>query len=247
MSVAGSWRERWGLAVKSTVHSKCRIQSVWSCGLETAAHRSKYCSCLSRVGLIRRSEDPGDWNQFPEHTGEVRRSPGHCTLAHSAVCCLLLISRQNTLLHSVAFWPRLSEEWCYQEKCDFKIYPGDSDDNTEWLIMNLCALTMRNNNSVRDDRPFSGPIKTYVAPFKGLKGGRNGTSVTYRSNFFQDDLDDPELAFDNNNTFRDECIARSMTDKMLHWYKSTRDTAHGKLFQIKKGQIKTRSCWFSKF
>ena len=82
--------------------------------------------------------------------------------------------------------------------------------------MNLCALTMRNNNSVRDDRPFSGPIKTYVAPFKGLKGGRNGTSVTYRSNFFQDDLDDPELAVDNNNTFRDECIARSMTDKMLH-------------------------------
>ena len=82
--------------------------------------------------------------------------------------------------------------------------------------MNLCALTMRNNNNVRDDRPFSGPIKTYVAPFKGLKGGRNGTSVTYRSNFFQDDLDDPELAFDNNNTFRDECIAHAMTDKMLH-------------------------------
>ena len=79
--------------------------------------------------------------------------------------------------------------------------------------MNLCALTMRTNSNVRDDRPFSGPIKTYVAPFKGLKGGRNGTSVTYRSNFFQDDLDDPELAFDNNNTFRDECITHPMTNK----------------------------------
>ena len=119
--------------------------------------------------------------------------------------------------------------------------PGDSDDITERPKMNLCALTMRNNNNVRDDRPFSGPIKTYVAPFKGLKGGRNGTSVTYRSNFFQDDLDDPELAFDNNNTFRDECIAHAMTDKMLHC-KNTRDTAHGKLFQIKMCQMKTRSC-----
>lgn len=61
---------------------------------------------------------------------------------------------------------------------------------------------MRTHSNVRDDRPFSGPVKTYVAPFKGLKGGRNNFhSVTYRSNFFQDDLDDPELAFDNNNTF----------------------------------------------
>ena len=72
--------------------------------------------------------------------------------------------------------------------------------------MNLCALTMRTHANVKDDRPFSGPIRSYVAPFKGLKGQRNTASVTYRSNFFQDDLDDPELAFDNNNTFRDECI-----------------------------------------
>ena len=71
--------------------------------------------------------------------------------------------------------------------------------------MNLCALTMRTHANVKDDRPFSGPIRSYVAPFKGLKGQRNTASVTYRSNFFQDDLDDPELAFDNN-TFRDECI-----------------------------------------
>ena len=70
--------------------------------------------------------------------------------------------------------------------------------------MNLCALTMRTHSNVRDDRPFSGPVKTYVPPFKGLKGSRNSSnSVTYRSNFFPDDLDDPELAFDNNNSFRD--------------------------------------------
>ena len=76
-----------------------------------------------------------------------------------------------------------------------------------WFAMNLCALTMRTHANVKDDRPFSGPIRSYVAPFKGLKGGRNSASVTYhRSNFFQDDLDDPELAFDNNNTFRDDCI-----------------------------------------
>ena len=82
--------------------------------------------------------------------------------------------------------------------------------------MNLCALTMRTHSNVRDDRPFSGPVKTYVAPFKGLKGGRtNFHSVTYRSNFFQDDLDDPELAFDNNNTFRDECITHTQDKNNL--------------------------------
>ena len=200
--------------------------------------RSEVCWNDQRIGA-RRGEPV-----FPEHTGEARRSPGHCTLAHSA---RLLISRQNTLLHSVAFWPRVSEEWCCQQKCDvIKSELSLETPMTEWAKMNLCALTMRNNNNVRDDRPFSGPIKTYVAPFKGLKGGRNGTSVTYRSNFFQDDLDDPELAFDNNNTFRDECIAHAMTDKMLHC-KNTRDTAHGKLFQTKISQMKTRSCWFSKF
>ena len=74
------------------------------------------------------------------------------------------------------------------------------------FAMNLCALTMRTHANVKDDRPFSGPIRSYVAPFKGLKGQRNTASVTYRSNFFPDDLDDPELAFDNNNTFRDVCI-----------------------------------------
>ena len=72
--------------------------------------------------------------------------------------------------------------------------------------MNLCALTMRTHVNVKDDRPFSGPIRTYVAPFKGLKGQRNTASVTYRSNFLQDDLDDPELAFDNNNSCRSERI-----------------------------------------
>ena len=72
--------------------------------------------------------------------------------------------------------------------------------------MNLCALTMRTHVNVKDDRPFSGPIRTYVAPFKGLKGQRNTASVTYRSNFLQDDLDDPELAFDNNNSSRSDRI-----------------------------------------
>ena len=72
--------------------------------------------------------------------------------------------------------------------------------------MNLCALTMRTHVNVKDDRPFSGPIRTYVAPFKGLKGQRNTASVTYRGNFLQDDLDDPELAFDNNNRCRSERI-----------------------------------------
>ena len=75
-----------------------------------------------------------------------------------------------------------------------------------WFDMNLCALTMRTHANVKDDRPFSGPIRSYVAPFKGLKGQRNTASVTYRSNFFPDDLDDPELAFDNNNTLRKDCI-----------------------------------------
>ena len=75
-----------------------------------------------------------------------------------------------------------------------------------WVDMNLCALTMRTHANVKDDRPFSGPIRSYVAPFKGLKGQRNTASVTYRSNFFPDDLDDPELAFDNNNTLRKDCI-----------------------------------------
>ena len=152
----------------------------------------------------------------------------------SSFSCFLA-ARERGVMLSTEMWS--DQKW---------FEPGDSDDSTEWAKMNLCALTMRNNNNVRDDRPFSGPIKTYVAPFKGLKGGRNGTSVTYRSNFFQDDLDDPELAFDNNNTFRDECIAHAMTDKMLHC-KNTRNTAHGKLFQIKLSQMKTRSCWFSKF
>ena len=75
--------------------------------------------------------------------------------------------------------------------------------------MNLCALTMRTHVNVKDDRPFSGPIRTYVAPFKGLKGQRNTASVTYRGNFLQDDLDDPELAFDNNNSSRSERIIHS--------------------------------------
>ena len=76
--------------------------------------------------------------------------------------------------------------------------------------MNLCALTMRTHVNVKDDRPFSGPIRSsYVAPFKGLKGQRNSASVTYRSNFFQDDLDDPELAFDNNNTLRWDGITQN--------------------------------------
>ena len=89
--------------------------------------------------------------------------------------------------------------------------------------MNLCALTMRTHGgSVRDDRPFSGPVKTtYVAPFKGLEGGRNSDrTVTYRSNFFQDDIDDDsEIGFDNNNTFRDGldtfdgCIAAAQDRK----------------------------------
>ena len=70
--------------------------------------------------------------------------------------------------------------------------------------MNLCALTMRTTSNVRDDRPFSGPVKNYVPQFKGLKGSRN-SSVTYRSNFFpEDDLDDPELSFHNNSSFRNE-------------------------------------------
>lgn len=81
--------------------------------------------------------------------------------------------------------------------------------------MNLCALTMRTHANVKDDRPFSGPIRSYVAPFKGLKGQRNTASVTYRSNFFPDDLDDPELAFDNNNTFRDVCITPTTTTTNL--------------------------------
>ena len=75
--------------------------------------------------------------------------------------------------------------------------------------MNLCALTMRTHSTVKDDRPFSGPIRTYVAPFKGLKGQRStpSASVTYRSNFFPDDLDDPELVWpDNNNTSRDDAL-----------------------------------------
>ena len=71
--------------------------------------RSEVCWNDQRIGA-RRGEPV-----FPEHTGEARRSRGHCTLAHSA---RLLISRQNTLLHSVAFWPRVSEEWCCQQKCD---------------------------------------------------------------------------------------------------------------------------------
>ena len=61
---------------------------------------------------------------------------------------------------------------------------------------------MKSQVIVRDDRPFSS-VKGQVPHFKGLKGRR---TVTYRNSLYSDDLDDPELVFDNNNTFRDECI-----------------------------------------
>ena len=64
---------------------------------------------------------------------------------------------------------------------------------------------MKSQVIVRDDRPFSS-VKGQVPHFKGLKGQR---TVTYRNSLYSDDLDDPELVFDNNNTFRDECIIRT--------------------------------------
>ena len=56
---------------------------------------------------------------------------------------------------------------------------------------------MKSQVMVRDDRPFSS-VKGQVPHFKGLKGRR---TVTYRNSLYSDDLDDPELVFDNNNTF----------------------------------------------
>ena len=129
------------------------------------------------------------------------------------------LSNQNTLLHSVG-----------ARALGGKVHPLFPDGELNYIVlvrvipvdMNLCALTMRTHANVKDDRPFSGPIRSYVAPFKGLKGQRNTTSVTYhRSNFFQDDLDDPELAFDNNNTFRDECIT-----PLLHYCTPTTSTTN---------------------
>ena len=49
-------------------------------------------------------------------------------------------------------------------------------------------------------------LSLYIPQFKGLKGRR---TVTYRNSLYSDDLDDPELVFDNNNSFGDECIIRS--------------------------------------
>ena len=71
--------------------------------------------------------------------------------------------------------------------------------------MNLCSLTMKSQVIARDDRPFSS-VKGQVPHFKGLKGRR---TVTYRNSLYSDDLDDPELVFDNNHHFRDECIIRT--------------------------------------
>ena len=64
---------------------------------------------------------------------------------------------------------------------------------------------MKSQVIVKDDRPFS-TFKGQVPQFKGLKGRR---TVTYRNSLYSDDLDDPELVFDNNNSFGDECIIRS--------------------------------------
>ena len=68
--------------------------------------------------------------------------------------------------------------------------------------MNLCSFTMKSSQvMVKDDRPFSTFSKGQVPQFKGLKGRR---TVTYRNSLYSDDLDDPDLVFDNNNTFRNE-------------------------------------------
>ena len=161
--------------------------------------RSFVCSCRSTQPIPPRSPP----NQFPSRRPRSRPRPARHRARPDVV-------RQNTLLlHSVAFCPCRGE---LVTRCDASCEQSDlvyAVRRSEETNMNLCALTMRTNTNVRDDRPFSGPVKTYVAPFKGLKGGRNNSSVTYRSNFFQDDLDDPELAFDNNNTFRDECITHT--------------------------------------
>ena len=65
--------------------------------------------------------------------------------------------------------------------------------------MNLCSLTLKSSNRFQDDRPFSNG-KTFYPSSNILKKD----SEINRNSYDSEDLDDPELIFDNNHLYRDE-------------------------------------------